>query len=91
MTFMARLPLPLFRRIPLGLQVVAERALQRPALMRLAALLGALALTLLVAGFSMSQLSHWDELSASLSWRMADQEAAERRVVVVDIDERSGR
>jgi adenylate cyclase len=89
MTFMARLPVPVFRRIPLGLQVVAERALQRPALMRLAALLGALALTLLVAGFSMSQLSHWDELSASLSWRMADQAAAERRVVVVDIDERS--
>jgi hypothetical protein len=89
MAFMARLTMPAFRRIPLSLQVVAERTLQRPAFTRLAALLGALALTLLAAGFSMSELSHWDELSASLSWRMADQEAAERRVVVVDIDERS--
>jgi hypothetical protein len=56
MAFMARLTMPAFRRIPLSLQVVAERTLQRPAFTRLAALLGALALTLLAAGFSMSEL-----------------------------------
>ncbi|WP_313950865.1 adenylate/guanylate cyclase domain-containing protein, partial [Accumulibacter sp.] len=63
--------------------------LQRPALVRLAALFAATALTLLASGLAGPQLSHWDELSASLSWRMADQHAVERRVVVIDIDERS--
>jgi adenylate cyclase len=35
------------------------------------------------------QLAQWDERSAGLSWRMADQNARERRVVVLDIDEKS--
>lgn len=61
--------------------------LQKPVRLRLAALFVATALTLLAIG--LSDLSQWDELSASLSWRMADQQAVERRVLIVDIDEKS--
>jgi adenylate cyclase len=73
-----------FRRIP---SAFTAGLLQKPVRLRLAALFAAMALTLLAIG--LSDLSQWDELSASLSWRMADQQAVERRIVVVDIDEKS--
>lgn len=80
---------PLFRRLPITVRAITAGLLQRPFLLRLSALLAATALTLVVAGLWAPQLSQWDELSASLSWRMADQQSTERRLVVVDIDEKS--
>lgn len=68
---------------------ILDRLLQRPVLVRLAAVGAA---TLFVLAFSAvwgPQLTLWDERSANLSWRVANQDAHERRVVVVDIDERS--
>ena len=73
-----------FRRIP---SAFTAGLLQKPARLRIAALFAAMTLTLLAIG--LSDLSQWDELSASLSWRLADQQAVERRIVVVDIDEKS--
>jgi adenylate cyclase len=35
------------------------------------------------------QLSHWEERLASRTWSLANRDATERRVVVVDIDEKS--
>ena len=35
------------------------------------------------------QLSQWEERLASRTWSLANQDATERRVVVVDIDEKS--
>ncbi len=66
-----------------------DRLLQRPALVRLTALLAALLLMLAVATLWGPQLKQWDERSAGLSWHVADQRTQERRVVVVDIDEKS--
>lgn len=90
---MARFRRFAFWRLPVNtavnLPAFAERLLEKPARLRLVALLVATALTLLVASLTWPQLSHLDEASASLSWRMADQMAIERRVVVVDIDEKS--
>ncbi|SBT08365.1 Adenylate/guanylate cyclase with Chase sensor (modular protein) [Candidatus Accumulibacter aalborgensis] len=79
----------LFRRFGIKVAVLTNGLLLRPALLRLCALLAATALTLVASGLWGPQLSQLDELSASLSWRMADPEATERRVVVVDIDEKS--
>jgi adenylate cyclase len=79
----------LFRRFRTKVVVCADGLLQKAALLRLYALLVATALTLVATSLWGPQLSQLDELSASLSWRMADPQATERRVVVVDIDEKS--
>ncbi len=68
---------------------IADRLLQRPLLARLAAIGAAVLLTLASAALWGPQLVQWDERSAGLSWQLADQKVQERRVVVVDIDEKS--
>lgn len=53
------------------------------------ALLIAMALTLLAHSVFAPQLDQWDETSTSLFWKFADGEQLERRLIIVDIDERS--
>lgn len=53
-----------------------------------AAVLAVLLMGLIVAGWG-SHLQQWDERLASHTWALADSAATERRVVVVDIDEKS--
>jgi len=62
---------------------------QRPWLLWLAAALTALVFFGLLRVALAPQLHHWDQRLASLSWQFADADQQERRVVVVDIDERS--
>ena len=59
--------------------------------MWLYALVSALALVLmaLVSNVWAPQLLQWEERLASRTWQLANQDATERRVVVVDIDEKS--
>ena len=63
--------------------------IQKP--MRLYAMACALALALmsLVSAVWAPQLSQWEERLASRTWSLANQDATERRLVVVDIDEKS--
>ena len=42
-----------------------------------------------ISGLFASQLQQWEERLASRTWAMSDSSATERRVVVVDIDEKS--
>ncbi len=49
----------------------------------------ALLLTMLVVSLIGPKLAQWDEQSANLTWSLADQSRVERRMVIVDIDERS--
>ncbi|MBP9217548.1 MAG: adenylate/guanylate cyclase domain-containing protein [Sterolibacterium sp.] len=65
------------------------RLLRRPGMLHLLALLAALLLTLLTVLAIGPRLALWDEQSASLIWSLADPQRVERRVVIVDIDERS--
>lgn len=44
---------------------------------------------LLLAGLWSTAVPSWDDRLTSMSWRFADSERAERRVVVIDIDEKS--
>lgn len=53
------------------------------------ALLLASVLTLLLGQLFQAQLTRWDEASASLIWPLADSQRLERRLVILDIDERS--
>ena len=59
--------------------------------MWLYALVSGLAVVLmaLVSTVWAPQLLQWEERLASRTWQLANQDATERRVVVVDIDEKS--
>ena len=64
-------------------------ALLRPGWMRAAAVVLALLLAGLFGSLSPSALNALDERGDGLTWRMSDAQRQERRVVVVDIDEKS--
>ncbi len=64
-------------------------SLQKPARLHRLALVAAALLTVLAVALFGAKLRHWDELSANLSWSLSDDQAVERRVVIVDIDEKS--
>ena len=66
-----------------------EALLLRPRLLRLAALAAALLLTLAATLLWAPQLRQWDERTGSLAWNFSGGDRQERRVVVVDIDEKS--
>lgn len=66
-----------------------EALLLRPRLLRLSALILAALLTLAAALLWAPQLRQWDERTGSLAWNFAGVDGQERRVVVVDIDEKS--
>jgi adenylate cyclase len=66
-----------------------RRALLHPGWMRAAAVVFALLLVGAFGAFSPTALSTLDERSDGLTWRMSDAQREERRVVVVDIDEKS--
>ena len=68
---------------------LAHHILKRPSVLYA---LVACAAILLMASFSAlfdTQLSQWEERLGSRTWSVANQNATERRVVVVDIDEKS--
>jgi adenylate cyclase len=46
-------------------------------------------LALLINALIAPQLALWDEASASIAWKLADDQRLERRIILVDIDERS--
>lgn len=73
----------------LNLPQPLRRALLHPGWMRALAVVMALALGGLVAVLWPSALNALDERGDSLTWRMTDSHREERRVVVVDIDEKS--
>jgi len=66
-----------------------EALLLRPRLLRLAALALAALLAVAAALAWAPQLRQWDERTGSLAWNFAGGNRQERRVVVVDIDEKS--
>lgn len=66
-----------------------ERLLLRPRTLRAAALALAALLTVLAAVLWAPQLNQWDERTGSVAWSMANPNAQERRVVVIDVDEKS--
>ena len=68
---------------------LSHKLLRRP--VWLYASVSALAVVLMAAISSLfaPQLQQWEERLASRTWAMADSSATERRVVVVDIDEKS--
>ncbi|MDE2342564.1 MAG: adenylate/guanylate cyclase domain-containing protein [Betaproteobacteria bacterium] len=66
-----------------------EKLLLRPWTLRLLALGVALFVTLAAVGLWGPQLKQWDERTGSAAWSLANGHAQERRVVVVDIDEKS--
>lgn len=66
-----------------------ESLLLRPRLLRFAALTLAMLLTLAAALLWAPQLRQWDERTGSLAWDLSSADGQERRVVVVDIDEKS--
>ena len=66
-----------------------RRALLHPGWMRSAAVALSLLLVILVGVLSPGALNTLDERSDNFTWRMTDPQREERRVVVVDIDEKS--
>ncbi len=66
-----------------------ETLLLHPRTLRGLALALALLLTLGAVGLWGSQLAQWDERTGSFAWNFASSDKQERRVVVVDIDEKS--
>ena len=66
-----------------------DKLLLRPWTLRTLALALALLVTLAVVGLWGPQLGQWDERTGSVAWRFAAKHTQERRVVVVDIDEKS--
>ncbi|MDE2342223.1 MAG: adenylate/guanylate cyclase domain-containing protein [Betaproteobacteria bacterium] len=66
-----------------------EKLLLRPWTLRLLALGLALLVTLAAVGLWGPQLKQWDERTGSAAWNLGSGSAQERRVVVVDIDEKS--
>ncbi len=66
-----------------------EKLLLRPWTLRFAALGAALLVTLGAVGLWGPQLAQWDERTGSMAWNFASSTTQERRVVVVDIDEKS--
>ncbi len=68
---------------------LAPALLGHPRRLRWAAPLIAALITLLIVTFTGPRLTQWDEQSANLTWNLTDQARAERRIVIVDIDERS--
>lgn len=71
------------------MKTLAHTLLKRP--VWLYASVSALAVVLMAAisGLFAPQLQQWEERLASRTWALADSSATERRVVVVDIDEKS--
>lgn len=65
------------------------RLFKRPVWLHAFALVVALGIMLLVAARWGSELAQWDERLSSKTWALSDSQATERRVVVVDIDEKS--
>ncbi|WP_089957856.1 CHASE2 domain-containing protein [Limnohabitans sp. 2KL-3] len=68
---------------------LAARLLLSPFWMRSAAVALALALLALLHSQAGAWLGHWNDRLSSQTWALADSQALERRVVVVDIDEKS--
>jgi adenylate cyclase len=66
-----------------------EKLLLRPRTLRVLALALALLLTLGAIALWAPQLAQWDERTGSMAWNFASAGKQERRVVVVDIDEKS--
>ncbi len=66
-----------------------EKFLLRPWAMRTLALALALAITLTTVGLWGPQLAQWDERTGSVAWTLASSSSQERRIVVVDVDEKS--
>ena len=66
-----------------------EKLLLRPWTLRFAALGAALLVMLAAVGLWGPQLAQWDERTGSVAWNFASSATQERRVVVVDIDEKS--
>ena len=66
-----------------------KRLLARSAWLHAAALVAAAVLMVLLTARWGGELAQWDERLASKTWALADSAANERRVVVVDIDEKS--
>ena len=66
-----------------------EKLLLRPRTLRVLALALALLLTLGAMALWAPQLAQWDERTGSMAWSFASAGKQERRVVVVDIDEKS--
>lgn len=77
------------RRARLQLSGLRESSLRKPGRLHRLALLAAVLLTVLAIALFGAKLRHWDELSANLSWSLADDRLIERRIVIVDIDEKS--
>lgn len=74
---------------PTGSSPLQARVLLSATLMRALALVLALGLTLLLQ-FSLSpMLQGWNDRLTSHTWTLSDQSTQERRVVVIDIDEKS--
>lgn len=65
------------------------RFLLSPFWMRSAAIAIALALLALLHSQGQTWLTRWDERLSSQTWSLADSQTLERRVVVIDIDEKS--
>lgn len=68
---------------------LAVRMLHHPWRLRLAVPLAAALLTLILVALIGPRLNLWDEQSANLTWSLTDPQRIERRIVIIDIDERS--
>ncbi len=77
--------------MPLRAQAVAAMArfLLSPFWMRSAAIALALAVLALLQTQATAWVSSWNDRLTSQTWSLADSQSLERRVVVVDIDEKS--
>ncbi len=84
-----RTPFPGLATLARRLGGIPVRLLKNPWRLRFMVPLAAALLTILVVSLVGPRLTQWDESSASLSWSFADDSRVERRVVIVDIDERS--
>ncbi len=71
------------------MEPLMEALLLRPRTLRVAALALAALLTVIAALLWAPQLRQWDERTGSFAWSMANPNAQERRVVVIDVDEKS--
>lgn len=74
---------------PARIAPVLAALLRRPGWLHLAMLGVAMLLTMLIVLLAGDKLQQWDERIASFSWSLADPHTVERRVVIVDIDEKS--
>lgn len=71
------------------LDALLHKSIQNPLRLYAAVCLLAVALMALVSTLLAPQMQQWEERLASRTWSLANPNASERRVVVVDIDEKS--